>query len=331
MKELRGEQVCDTSKEKSCSCSVAKALGARLADLNAILREPGHLGFRKLQDQFGVSKSSIERHKTKCLRLGSFNGDLVTPLPVAPQPRRLLRKEVAPPAAEEPAEPTGTGPGTDAGTPLGHLGTGVLHEARARVRESAKGAQSYEDQVNWIVSQMSLGQWDGARDGWWLRKAWEVDRKTFEAMIGEAERTCRRDRGAVDALRQVAMGRHSATHDRLTLAFEETDSDEAKAKIGAAMTAAAVAWDRAAGVYDDSSKTTINILGDPRFVEAAKRYVEAVQDVLASDSQIAERVRARLGANVELEVITAVLAEADAAIGERMSAASTPQLPGAQR
>jgi len=179
------------------------------------------------------------------------------------------------------------------------------------------------------VSQMAAGTWDGPRDISILAPSWDLDRDTVRRIAGEAALVCRVDRGTVEDRRQASMGYWRRVYEEAMLAAAAPGEFDAASKCLSVATQAQTGWDKAAGLYEDG-KTTVNIFGDPRFLEAARKYVETVQDVLDGAGQLADRVRARLGADVSLEVIAAVLAEADAAIEDRMKTATQPpMLPGA--
>lgn len=58
-----------TPRVSTCvpSCPVRLAIGQRVADLDAILAIPGHLGFRVLGSRYGLEPHVVREHKHKCL------------------------------------------------------------------------------------------------------------------------------------------------------------------------------------------------------------------------------------------------------------------------
>lgn len=302
-------------------CSVAKGLDPkRLAKLDGALRGQDHPGFRKLSAEYGVSKSALERHKHKCL---GFAATYETP-PKADRPKDLppvqVRKRAGPVSQGVPDSVPGTAAVPEVSQP---------DAARARAPEVAISAHSHEDRVLYVVSQMAAGTWDGPRDISTLAASWGLDRDTVRRIASEAALVCRVDRGTVEERRQASMGYWRRVYEEAMLAAAAPAEFDAPSKCLAVAASAQTGWDKAAGIYEDA-KVVNNYFGDPKFREAARLYVETVQTVLDSAGALAERVRARLGADVGLDVIAAVLAEADAEIGERMRAAAqpAPMLPG---
>lgn len=293
-------------------CSLAEKIGGRISALDKELRTQGHRSFRKLAEAFGVpgQKSAIERHKRQCLGLAQpFD-----PPPKVDPPTDLPPVKVAPKVSQGQR-------GTVAGVPE----VSQASPAHARAPEVAITAESREDRVLHIVSQMAAGTWDAPRDISNLSRDWGLDRETVRLMATEAALVCRVDRGTVEDRRQASMGYWRRVYEEAMLAAAAPGEFDASSKCLAVAASAQTGWDKAAGIYEDGSKT-INIFGDPRFVEAARRYVDTVQDVLDAPGALMERVAARLGAGVSLDVIAAVLAEADAVIAERVSG-STPAPP----
>lgn len=305
-------------------CKVAGTLGKRLAKLDEELRSPEHRSFRKLAEAFGVpgQKSAIERHKHRCLGIaGKYGG---TSTVMVESPKDLPPVEAAP-KSKPPRRKVSQG---QAGTARSVPEVSQPDAARARARESAKDATSHEERVLHIVSQMATGTWDGPKEISELAGSWGLDRDTVRRMAAEAALICRVDRGTVEERRQASMGYWRRLYERAMDEADQPGEFDAASKCLAVAATAQTGWDKAGGVYDDATKVTA-IFGDPRFVEAAKRYVDAVQGVLDSAGAIAERVRARLGADVPLDVIAAVLAVVDEAIEERVrGAAQAPALPG---
>jgi len=82
---------------------------------------------------------------------------------------------------------------------------------------------------------------------------------------------------------------------------------------------------RLAGCIQSGTTVNVNLAEDPKFREAARRFVDAVQDVLASPEAIAARL-AEQGTPVPSDVVAAVLAAADAAIVERLRPRPPPAL-----
>lgn len=294
-----------------CACAVGKTLDAkRIAKLDAELRTLDHRSFRKLAEAFGMpgQKSAIERHKRNCLGLAQ---------PFKPPPK------VEPPADLPPVVKARKGRGT---APVGQRGTvpGVPEvsqpdAARPRAPEVAITATSHEDRVLCIVAQMAAGTWDGPRDISELATSWALDRDTVRRMASEAALICRVDRGTVEDRRQASMGYWRRLYEEALTAAAAPGEFDATSKCLAVAASAQSGWDRAAGVLDDATKIQVNLGADPGFMTAAKKYVDTVQGVLGDPTALVERVAARLGAAVPRDIIAAVLAEADVAIGEKMN------------
>lgn len=288
-------------------CKLAETLGPqKLQKLNAELRDPEHRSFRKLADALGVpgQKSAVERHKKQCLGIGQgFD---------------------APPKVEGPKDLPPVklrGRGT---VSLGQAGTGggvpevsQATPARARAPEAAIPATPREERVLAIVSQMAAGTWEGPRDISVRAGEWGLDRDTVRLMATEAALVCRIDRGSVEDRRQASMGHWRRVYEEAMLQAAAPGEFDAASKLLAVAAQAQTGWDKAAGLADD--KVVVNIGTDPGFRQAAERYVATVQGVLADAGALAARVAARLGLpSVPLDVVAAVLAEADAAIVEQV-------------
>ena len=303
----------EPTSEKSC-CSLAEKIGGRrLVDLDAELRRPDHRSFRKLAEALGMpgQKSAVERHKHRCLGLAVPLGP---PVPKVAPPKDLPPVEVA---------PRGTAPVGQRGTAPSVPEVSQPDPTRARAPEVAITATSHEDRVLYIVSQMAAGTWDGPRDMTTLAASWGFDRDSVRRLAAEAALVCRVDRGTVEDRRQASMGYWRRVYEQAMTEAVAPGEFDAASKCLAVAAQAQTGWDRAGGVYDDTTKV-VNVYSDPRFVEAAKRYVDTVQDVLDGAGALAERVAARLGTTVPIDVIAAVLAEADAMIAERVRGASAP-------
>lgn len=296
-------------------CSVAKILDPkRLAKLDVVLRAPDHPGFRKLSAEYGVSKSALERHKHRCLGLAQG----YEPSPKAEPPKGMPPVQVRKRAGTVSQGVPGTAAVPEVSQP---------DAARACAPEVANSSHSHEDRVLYVVSQMAAGTWDGPRDISALATLWGLDRDTVRRIASEAALVCRVDRGTVEERRQASMGYWRRVYEEAMLQAAAPAEFDAPSKCLAVAVSAQTGWDKAAGVYEDG-KTVVNIFGDPRFVEAAKRYVDTVQAVLADAGALIERIEARLGQRVPLDVVAAVLAEADIEIGERVrGAAALPMLP----
>ncbi len=293
-------------------CVLAKRLDTvRLGQLNDILRTPGHASFGKLAVEFGVGdKKPIERHKHRCLKIGNPEKK-----PLVPPPEGL-------PAVRVSHETIGTGVGTNETCPNVPTGQEPL---RPRAPVAANLAVSKDEKVAHVLGQMAAGAFDPDRDVMPLANLWNMAPGSVSAIVAEASRFRRLNRGDLAQIAELAMSYWRRIYnDAMTT---EPEFPDTKSKLLAVAAQAQAGWDKAAGLYDDASKIQINIGTDPRFVEAARRYVETVQDVHAAAAVIGARVAERLG-DAPPELVAAILAEAAALLTERLNDVASPALPG---
>jgi hypothetical protein len=246
-------------------CKFAEHLPAeRLAALDAELQGQ-HRGFHKLAAAFGTNHTAIIRHKQKCLGIGrpeKGGTGAGTPeqarLGVPDVPEGLERSEASSPEHPPP---------------------------RARAPVSAKEAGTQADRVAAIKLRIGDGALvPGDVPAW--AEAWGLSERTVRAYVAEAYRNIEQDRGTVDERRILAMGKWE---------FQIQLCDEAlspKAEVGEkrsrrlspmerALTlkeraSAITGWCKAAGVFDDATKVTINLPSNPVFVAVTEALFQAL-------------------------------------------------------
>jgi hypothetical protein len=285
---------------KTC-CALARRLGPdRLATLNDILRTPGHRSFGKLATEFGENdKKPIERHKHRCLKVGNPERK-----PLAPPPEGLPKVRVS-------QGTNGTGDGTHSDVPT------ALDDTRPRAPVSPNDAKSKAERVAYVLGQMAAGTFDQDRDVLLLANAWDMAPGSAANIANEALRFRQIHRGDLSLVSEMSMSHWRRIYNDAIVA--EPAFPDTKSKLLSVAASAQTGWDRAAGVLDDATKIQVNLGADPAFMTAAKKYVDTVQGVLGDPAALVERVAARLGAAVPRDIIAAVLAEADVAIGEKMN------------
>lgn len=287
-------------------CKLADTLGAeKLRRLDALLRAPGHPSFRKLAETFEVvgQKSAIERHKHRCLRVSQG----FEPEPVKDPPRRPTVRVDPVPSVPEVSQGQGAPAGTLEVDPL-----------RARAPESVKPATTLVDRMAHIVSQLAAGTWDSGRDIPRCAAMWGLAEDSVRHTVRHVLAARRLNRGDTTAIEEESVAFYTWQAEDLQATLNDCVEPEEKAKVHARLTEVRTRIDNVLLGTKSSNVVNVNLGADPRFMEAARRYVDTVQSVLADVPAIEVRVAARLGSAVPSEVIAAVLAEADALIGERV-------------
>lgn len=297
---------------KELCCGLVEKLGKRLAALNDELRQPGHRSFRKLAEAYGLAgqKSAIERHKHRCLRVGApFEAP-----PVQDPPARTVR--VDPPESVPEMS-------------LGHAATAGIPSAdppRARAPEVVVDAKTLEERMAHIVSQMLAGTWDSARDTPRCAAAWGLHEDTVRHTVSHIFAARRLNRGDMAQREEEALAFYAWQLGELQATLLTCETPDETAKVHARITEVRARMD-AIAVPRAQTVNNFNFGTDPRFIEAAHRYVDTVHGVLGSTSEIVERVAKRLKTPIPAEAVEAVLAEAAELLLERVSPVAAPELP----
>lgn len=281
----------------SACCSLAEKLGGRrLADLDAELRTHAHRSFRKLAEAFGVpgQKSAVERHKHRCLRVGEpFDVPEVKDPPVRG------------PVQTVPEVSQGQRP--EAGIPAESV-------SRGRAPETVTPAKTLLERTAYVVSQMAAGTWDSPRDIPRCAETWGLHPQSVRDEVRVIFAARRLDRGDVEQREEESLAFYAWQLEDLRAVLTDCTDPEEKAKVHARITEVRGRMDLVGGLGGKATVNNFNFGTDQRFIDAARRYVDTVQDVLASAAAIA----ARLGA-VDPDVVAAVLAEAEALLDERLA------------
>lgn len=285
----------------SACCSLAEKIGGRrLVDLDKELRTQGHRSFRKLAEAFGApgQKSAVERHKRQCLRLGQpFE------VPEVKDPPEMPRAKVD--AVPEVSQ-------GQAGT----VGTVEGYASRARAPEPPKPATSLPERVSHVVSQMAAGTWDSARDIPRCAASWGMAEGTLRNEVRVVFAARRVNRGDVTAIEEESLAFYAWQVEDLQAVLLDCVEPEEKVKIHARITEVRARMDAILIGTKTHAKVDVNLLGDPGFVEAAKRYVETVQGVLAAADAIAGRL------SIPPALVGSVLSAAADLLSERLATAT---------
>jgi hypothetical protein len=294
-----------TKKESAC-CALAEKLGARIADLDVELRRPDHRSFRKLAEAIGLpgQKSVIERHKKGCLRIGQ--GYDVPPVK-DPPPGRTVRVESVPAVSQ--------GQSASAGT----LATSVT---RARAPEPSKGSKTLLERTAHIVSQMSAGTWDSARDIGRCAAAWGLHEQTVRDEVRVIYAARRLNRGDVEAREEESLAFYTWQVEDLQATLADDLTPDEKGRIHARITE----------VRSRMDSIVIPKVGggrgfspdDPEFARAVGQYVEAVNATLEDAAGIGLDV-----ADIPPEHVERVLRAARKRLDERLAALVEPALVNA--
>lgn len=297
-------------------CSVAKALDPKaLAKLDAELRAPGHRSFRKLAEALGMvgQKSAIERHKHRCLKVGQ--GYDVPPVKDPPRGRTVRVEPV--PSVPEVSQGQGSGP-------FSGSGTASVDPLRARAPEAANVATSLPDRMAHIVSQLAAGTWDSARDIPRCAAMWGLAEDSVRHTVRHILAARRLNRGDTAAIEEESVAFYTWQAEDLQATLTDCVEPEEKAKIHARLTEVRERIDAILLGTKPGTIVNLNLGNNPAFVEAARRYVDAVQGVLGAAPQIAARLAETLpGAPPAL--VSAVLAEAAAMLEERLAPPALPE------
>lgn len=300
------------AKEKSPCCSLAEKVGGRrMVDLDAELCRADHRSFRKLAEAYGIpgQKSAVERHKKGCLRIGMG----YEPPPVQDPPRgRPVRVEPVPSVPE-----VSQGQRAEAGTP-------TVDPLPARAPVSGKVAISLPERMAYIVSQMTDGTWDSARDIPHCAAMWGLHEDSVRHTARHVTAGRQLNRGDMADREEESLAFYAWQLEDLRRTLAECVEPEERSKVHARMTEVRARMD--AILFPRAGATiNVNFAEDPKFREAARKFVDTVQDVLASPEAIAARL-VEQGTPVPSDVIAAVLAAADVAIAERLRPRPPPTL-----
>lgn len=287
---------------KETCCSLAEKIGGRrLADLDAELRRPDHRSFRKLAEALGVpgQKSAVERHKHRCLRVGE---PFVVPPVASPPDRGPVRVDPVPRVPE-----VSQGQGAE-------VGTVPADPSHARAPESITPAKTLAERMAYIVSRMGFGTWDSARDTPRCAAAWGLHEDTVRTTVRHILEGRRMNRGDVAEREEEALAFYAWQVEDLQAVLKDCVEPDEKAKVHARLTEVRGRMD-AVAIPRAGTVNNFNFATDPRFLEAAQKYVDTVQEVLDSAAVIAGRLSA------DPALVASVLTEADALLRERLTVA----------
>lgn len=303
--------MAETAKDKSC-CALGRR--ADIGAINAALR--AGMGVREVAKTFGVGKSVVGEHRAECLRL---DGATSKPRAVTAETRveKGPREEVA----------------DSADTVRGQSGQ-VSGALRARLPTDPNDAKTFTEQSLVCADMIAAGRWEGRTTVRWLSALWGLSGEAVRARHQAGTVVAQADRGHIESERQVAIGALQEQERVALEAFEASKlilDEEGEQTFGAGdpkflaiAQKARSEMARIAGCVPQAATTVnVNFAEDPKFREAARRFVDAVQDVLGASSSIVERLAAR-NVSVSVEAAAAVLAEAEAILCERF--APRPQL-----
>jgi hypothetical protein len=263
---------------KGTCCKLAEAIGPeRTAVLDEELQRTDHRSFHKLAASFSTNHMAVKRHKQKCLGLGKTTAEA----------------------------------GTGAGTPEHRSGAvpsvpgGVEHvpeddpehpPPRARAPEVAIPPGTQADRVSAIKLRIADGKLVPGDVPRWA-EAWGLSERTVRAYVAEAYRHVGENRGTVDERRILAMGMWEFQIELCDTALENPKLKPLdRALLLKERASAITGWCKAAGVFDDSTKISINIAGNPVFVAVT----EALFTALAAFPEAHAAARAALGARLQL-------------------------------
>lgn len=283
------------------------ALGRRadIGAINAALRSG--MKVREVAKLYGVGKTVVGEHRATCLKLDT-------------KPPATTLEDQQESSESQPKEANGGVVRGQSGQPSG--------APRARLENDPKDAKTFVEQSLVCADMIAEGRWLGRPSVRFLSALWGLSADAVRDRHQAGVVAAAADRGRIEAERQVAIGALQKQEQIALAAFSESKSvlDEegnpsfsaGDSKFLAIAQKARSEIAKIAGCVTPPPPVTVNLGADPRFMEAARRYVDTVQSVLADVPAIEVRVAARLGSAVPSEVIAAVLAEADALIGERV-------------
>lgn len=241
-------------------CRLAEQLSAdRLEALDAELQKPNHRSFHKLAAEIGTNHTAIRRHKRKCLEIGPAEEGGTTAGTAGTVEQRA---EVVPGVPEEGER-----------TPLEQT------PPRARAPVPGKEAGSQADRIAAIRLRIVGGELVPGDVPTWA-EAWGLTEGTVRSYVSEAYRHVELDRGTVDERRILAMGKW----DNQIRLVDEALNRKRKRPLSATeesfllkeRASAITGWCKAAGVFDDSTKLTVNISGNPVFLAVTEALFQAL-------------------------------------------------------
>jgi hypothetical protein len=254
-------------------CSIgARLVAERLAELNDLLRRPGHDGYRKLAERFGLgagAKNAMRSHAVGCVQ--------------------GVSAEVPPNHAETVPVQAGTLPGPGRDAPVeeaGHPGRDGTGLPGVRARGSANEAKTRDERVDFILGQRLAGRWDGARDTRRLSRAWGLAVDT----VGEYARTAadihERMSDDLEAERRAHASRWLFNWRASVRAGKHREANDALAGYAQTM-----------GLVDTRAQLNIAIAGHPTialFLRVLLEEFAGDPDVIARMERAVQRFRAQV-------------------------------------
>lgn len=243
-------------------CSVGARLAPdRLAALNELLRQPGHDGYRKLAERFGLgdgAKNAMRAHAMRCVRGAG-----------AEPPPEL--------AASVPACPgTEAGTGRDGATEEvgqpGRDGTGL---PGARARGSANDAKTRDERVDYILGQRIAGRWDSARDSRRLSRLWGLAVDTVQEYARTAADIHERMSDDLETERRAHAARWLFNWRAAVKAGKHREANDALAGYAQTM-----------GLVDTRTQLNIAIAGHPTIA----LFLRILLEEFADDPAVIERM-----------------------------------------
>lgn len=253
-------------------CSVARDLPAkRLANLNEELRNPDHRSFAKLSAAYGVARSSVEKHKKVCMRLGVAKPhfDPRSIAPPAPTPVRVDVQKTSMDGVQNSVDVQDRMP-----------------PARAPV--SSNDAESRPERVALIVQKIVHGRpgekgFEPMRDVPLLAKEWGLAEATVREYVRAAEDVLRINAGDVEAAKVQSVVFLTKLRDAAFDAQDYRSAREAQAEIN-----------RVTGAVDDSTKVQVNIVQHPAYIATMQAILEALRPFPDARAKVVRAVQERL-------------------------------------
>lgn len=253
-------------------CSVGARLAPeRLTELNDLLRLPGHDGYRKLAERFGLgvgAKNAMRAHALGCVRGAGEE---------APTQEVGMGRDAGPGQGGTEQDNDAEGPGQP-----GRDGTGP---PGARARGSANDAKTRDERVDYILGQRLAGRWDGARDTRRLSRAWGLAVDTVGEYVRVAADIHERMSDNLDAERRAHAARWLFNWRAAVRAGKHREANDALSGYAQTM-----------GLVDTRAQMNVSIAGHPSVLLFLRILLEEFADspdVVARMERAVQRFRAQ--------------------------------------